>query len=103
MKRAIRAFVAVLTSFSIPFVIYSSLAARANEPEQPGTTSTQSGYLLRDSSGQLAVFDINNPMPLEVFDIMTNTLPQEDYLLLLEGIYVETEEDLQKLIEDFTG
>lgn len=60
-------------------------------------------YTVREYEGQVAVFSEDSELPVKVFDTSVSALPQCDRELLELGITVETPEELQKLIEDFTG
>lgn len=65
--------------------------------------SISSRYTLREYEGQIAVFSDDSEMPVKVFDTAVSALPKSDREQLKLGITVETPEELQKLIEDFTG
>lgn len=60
-------------------------------------------YTLREYEGQVAVFSEGSELPVKVFDTSVSALPQCDREQLKLGITVETPEELQKIIEDFTG
>lgn len=60
-------------------------------------------YTVREYEGQIAVFSDGSEMPVKVFDTAVSALPKSDRELLELGITVETPEELQKIIEDFTG
>lgn len=60
-------------------------------------------YTLREYEGQIAIFSDDSEMPVKVFDTAVSALPKSDREQLKLGITVETPEELQKLIEDFTG
>lgn len=60
-------------------------------------------YTVREYEGQIAVFSEDSTMPVQVFDTSVSALPKSDRELLEVGITVDTPEELQKIIEDFTG
>ncbi|OUP24357.1 MULTISPECIES: BofC C-terminal domain-containing protein [Eubacteriales] len=75
-------------------------ALRPFEKESPS-----SGYTLRDWHGKLALFASGESgeedQPVEVYDVYTHLLPEQDVLSLQAGIPLESQEQLQRLLEDF--
>ena len=59
-----------------------------------------SAYILRDEGGRVAVYHAGAEEPKQVYDIYTHLLPPEDTQKLQQGIPVETEAQLQALLED---
>lgn len=78
------------------------LPAKNTAPQNEQMTVSDT-YILREYEGQIAVFSDDSEMPVKVFDTAVSDLPKSDRELLELGITVETPEELQKLIEDFTG
>ncbi len=60
-------------------------------------------YTMRDYQGQIAVFAGNDEMPLEVFPIFTESLPEADIAKIRSGIKANSAAELQRLIEDYTS
>lgn len=60
-------------------------------------------YTISEYQGKIAVFDNKSRLPLNIFDTYVSTLPQHDRMLLEEGIKVQSTEELQKIIEDYTS
>ena len=56
---------------------------------------------MRNHGGRLAVFEAQEDSPRLVFDVYVNTLPEYDQEILQEGVSVEGEDALTKLIEDY--
>ena len=42
-------------------------------------------------------------MPVEIFDVNTNSLPQSDRELIIVGVTAYSDEEAQKLVEDYTS
>lgn len=61
------------------------------------------GWELRVYGGKLAVFQMGETVPSQVFAVDWSTFPPMDQALLQEGIYAKTEEELRQLIEDYTS
>ncbi len=53
--------------------------------------------------GYLALFVGTEETPYETYDVMARTLPEADRARLVAGIPVESEEELRRLLEDFTS
>lgn len=61
-----------------------------------------SSYTLRDWHGRLALFEAGEEnRPVEVYDVYTHLLPENDVLSLQAGIPLESPDQLQRLLEDF--
>lgn len=63
--------------------------------------SSAAPYILKDHEGRLAVFAAGADEPLRVYDVYTHLLPEPDVTALQKGIPVESEERLDRLLEDF--
>ncbi len=60
-------------------------------------------YILKEYEGKLALFESEEITPKEIFDININIFPENDIKKLQKGILAENEEELIRLIEDFSG
>lgn len=65
--------------------------------------TTSNTYTVKEYEGQVAVFSDDNDMPIKVFETSVSSLPECDRKLLSTGITVDSPEELQRIIEDFTG
>ena len=86
-------------------------SARAHIPPVPAMTHEEAyemlsaltpPFTLSHYNGLLCVYN-GGETPVVVFDILTNSLPEADRLLLDEGIYCQTYEDLLMSIEDYSS
>lgn len=67
-----------------------------------GSGKTETGYILRENMGFVAVYTQESPkQALTVTDIETASLPELDRRELEKGIAVDTHEELLQLLEDF--
>lgn len=94
MKRFFKLFSVLVGSFSLAFIIASS----AFPKEQTG-----SQYIMRDYNGRIAVFRNGEDFPDEVFDIFTSSLPKEESERIMNGIAIQDSQELQEMIEAYTG
>lgn len=60
-------------------------------------------YTIAEYQGKIAVFKNGENVPMDIYNVYVSTLPQHDKTLLEQGIKIETPEELQKIIEDYTS
>ncbi len=65
--------------------------------------ATPGKYIIRDYQGRVAVFRYGEDEPEEVFEVFTSSLPESECERISKGITVKSDEELQSLIEDYTG
>lgn len=67
-------------------------------PQPPEPTA-----YLRDHHGRIALFsaDPDAETPERVFELYTRLLPENDVLALQAGVAVHSEEELERLLEDY--
>lgn len=58
-------------------------------------------YLLKESGGYLALYSGDGQGPLAEYDIRVRMLPEQDVLALQQGVPVQDEAELQKMLEDY--
>lgn len=100
----------LLTALAISLVIVAGSMTNAIQQEhgmaQELTTeepTTESGYLLRIDSGQLALFRTGSSVPYQRLDVPLNLLSDYDLEQLQSGISVGTEAEMRQLVEDLTS
>lgn len=59
------------------------------------------GFVLGESNGHLALYRENSTKPYRILEMETYLLSEADLQALQEGIVVETEEELERLLEDW--
>lgn len=77
----------------------SNKTARANADNSSRTQY----YYVKEYQGKIAVFSENEKAPDTVYDVYIDNLPEKDKKLLKTGLRAESEEELQQIIEDYTG
>ena len=81
--------------------IYVYVQNEAESASESDLTSETFGWILRSHGERIGIFDENGIL-LEVLDVQIKTLPKADQLLLEEGIYANSRELLNSLIEDYS-
>lgn len=59
------------------------------------------GMLLGVKNGYLALWKEEDPQPAAIFPVAVSSLPLSDQILLHRGIQIQTDSDLQTLLEDY--
>ena len=92
---------AILISGVMISITLSQTAASAADAK----SSQQEGYryVLRAKENQIAVYEVGDDVPFQMLDVIPSTLPYLEQAALDSGIYVATEEELKKLMEEFQG
>ena len=73
---------------------------KAKAPET-STTEKVIQYTVKDYNGQLAVFLNDEPSPIKTFELYTKSLPKIDAEQIQNGITVNSEAELNKLLEEY--
>ena len=63
---------------------------------------TDAKYIVMEYQGKIAVFQPGSLEPQQLLDTLVSMLPEEDRNLLAEGIRVQTDRELQALLEDYS-
>lgn len=93
---------ALLCAAALALGLFWMLMPRQVEPAPP-----EALYTLGDAGGHVALYPAaqgtrQRGQPLQVYDeLYTHLLPERDVLSLQQGIPVYSEEELQRLLEDF--
>lgn len=91
----------------LSLVLFICLNLPKANTENANNTSAEitvaSKYTVKEYNGLIAIFTENESMPIQVFDTSVAQLPKSDRELLKLGIEVSTPDELQKIIEDYTG
>ena len=94
-------FVIILCTIS---VIYNLNKIKSNQVNTKETIDTCNyKYIIKDYKGRIAVYQYGKNLPIEIFDIYTDSLPETDSMKIYNGINITNEKELQNVIEDYTG
>lgn len=93
----------ILMSFSLISLLITGIffSAKDSEYEAPQTQNPQ--YILKEYFGRIGIFTEDESIPYEILEADISYLPKTDTEKLKEGIEVYSEEELYRLIEDFSG
>ena len=87
-----------------PSVPVSSGAPDIPLQQSPAPSAESAGpvYLVREFEGSVAVFRFGEETPMQVLETPLSVLPEQDRLLLRDGIPVMTAEELASVLEDYS-
>lgn len=91
-------YLSLLGALALLCVVAGALWFALGSRPQP---QQNTGYLLKDNGGHLALYTANGTGPLAEYDIYTRLLPENDILALQEGVVVADEAELQQRLEDY--
>lgn len=98
-KRWFAVFAAALGMLALLAVVWACIWMLGSRTEaQPAPAPA---YLLRDNGGKVALYTAEGEGPIAQYDIYTRLLPQADVLALQQGVPVQDEAALQRLLEDY--
>lgn len=84
-------------------IVASSVTDNGNIDHSAVTQSVENKFTLADYNGRLAIFESGSEKPIEVFEIQTSSLPEQDKEKLIVGISASSYEELLRLTEDYTS
>lgn len=84
-----------------PSVGDGSMGGTTIPPIDAASSVAQGGYFIKEYKGRVSVLKDGSEVPEMIFDIQTKLLPEIDRQQLSEGIYVQTYEELIRLVEDY--
>lgn len=107
MSKRFTWFVWLAFSFLMVSAIITTLFSCSREDTNANTAPTEiqqateyQTYIVREYNGMVAVFYSGQDKPFKVTDRYVSALPQQDVNALQQGIRVDTDESLRKLLED---
>ena len=81
-------------------VSFSGFALAAAPSDSAGSGAEAPGYIVGSAEGKVAVFPPDGGDPVKMTDIELKTLPGADRNALEDGIFVENDEELARILED---
>ena len=102
LLRAVAVTAIVLTAVFIGAAF--SLGARDDRAAiLPETTTLAPLYTLTQYEGKLALFKRGYSMPVEIYDVYLSSLPDSERGKIESGITAQSDEEILKIIEDYTS
>ena len=99
MKRLFIFLVGMTVCFMIIFFV--SLGEKTNTANLPEVSTPNPLYIVKDNDGIITIYRYDENEPYETTDIRIDSLPEYDRESLKKGIFVYSDEQLGRLMEDF--
>ena len=93
----------VIASTTIINMAYAEKETHSIPIETTVPVEKRGGYILKEYNGKIGVFRTNAQKPYTYVDMDINYLTEYDRELLTKGIEVDTQQQLNSLIEDITS
>lgn len=107
MQKTLQKCIAVSVCGLLIIALSGYFSLNAGETHAPTTTAAQQEiqpqYTFSQYQGKLALYQRGFAMPVEIFDVYLDSLPDEERSLVTAGICAETDAEIQKIIEDYTS
>ncbi len=107
MSKRFTWFIWLAFSFLMVTALITTLFSCSKDNTTTNTTPTQiyeptqyQTYIVREYNGMVSVFYSGQDKPFKITDRYVESLPQKDINDLKQGITVENDESLRKLLED---
>ena len=101
LLKCIAASVAALTLLGAVTVIILKSPKKKSSFTESEETTVAALYTITDYNGKIALFKRGYSMPVEIFDVNTNSLPQSDRELIIVGVTAYSDEEAHKLNFNF--
>ena len=89
------------TSGEAPAVQSAPEVSAPSDVSAPSASASQSGYLLREYEGKIALYVLPSDTPEEIYDIYVSLLPETDIARLQKGIPADTRAEAEAYLADF--
>lgn len=96
-----RIFLLLVAAFVLAALFFALRYAWVGQASAGNEAAEGYAYLLRVHEGKIGVFRAGESEPFRVLEVYVSTLPVLDQSELSEGVYIQNEEKLQVIIEDY--
>ncbi len=94
---AISVIIAIIAIVAI--IIYEKKPQ--NDANKVAATTEHITYVLKDYKGRIAIYENDSESPVTVYEVNTNSLPEEDAKRIRTGIKADNSAELHNLIEAY--
>ncbi len=104
MNRKVIALTAVVSALAAGLITAAILLLWPQvSPIQAQESPQTAQYILKGYYNQIAVYETGDETPIRILDVPVSSLPYAEQSALRNGLQVSSLEELQRLIEDYTG
>lgn len=99
---------AVAVTAALLATVFVAAAFSLGSKDDKAVVSTESTtvvplYTLGEYNGKLALFKRGYSMPVEIYDVYLSSLPDAERSKIKNGITAQSDEEILKIIEDYTS
>ncbi len=104
-KNIIYMYITAIAITVVIFIFSMGVSFSNNKTESVETPQTiyDSGYILGEYNGKIALYRSGSNEPYKKLDFKVDMLTEYDKQMVINGIHLDTEEELNRLIEDLTS
>ncbi len=105
-KNIIYMYITAIAITVVIFILSIGISFSNNnktENAEAPQTVYDSGYVLGEYNGKIALYRSGSNEPYKKLDFKVDMLTEYDKQMVINGIYTDTEEELNRLIEDLTS
>lgn len=103
MKRQLVVTIIIILICVTSIIININKTKTATKAIETVTQRNNYKYEIKDYKGRIAVYVYGKELPIEIFEIYTDSLPNKDSDMIKNGINISNEKELQQKIEELTG
>lgn len=105
LKFLLKCIAGVLAVLALIFCVsFISITSEKKVKQSDRSSVTVSPkYTLSEYKGKVALYKSGYAMPVEIYDIYVDSLPDEEKTKVEEGIDAQTDEEIIKIIEAYTS
>lgn len=97
------AVVMVILVLSV-LITFISVTSEGDLSQKESTTQeSRALYTLSDYKGKIALYKSGYAMPVEIYDVYVESLPQEERAKIESGISAQSDSEIIKIIEAYTS
>lgn len=101
---AVCALVIAASALMAAFMLPAGQAVLTSEPVTATRSSSSAVlYIMRSYQGKVAVFEPGKSEPSRVLDVYVETLPKDEQDKLAAGIDIESQAQLESMIDNYTS
>lgn len=104
MQRILIKCVLFSAALLIAIVLIAVISVNTGNKDVPEIDTTAvPTYVLSEYDGRIALYKNGYSMPVEIYDVYIDSLPESERLAVETGICADTDEQAQKIIEAYTS
>ena len=101
MTARIKGIILIFAIFLATVTVCISATAKPGNTENVVSKKDETKYFLGEFKGNLAIYQTDNQVPLEVLDVYIESLPERDVERIENGVFADTLNEIMMIAEDY--